>query len=102
MINTLISVNENDNEDVTNHTEEEDSDAKIIKTSISENYDNEDEYDAQIIKSENDNNNEDVTNHTEEEDASWENRNDTLPSPGFKASSSLVSLSLYWAKMGSK
>ena len=34
MINTLISVNENDNEDVTNHTEEEDSDAKIIKTSI--------------------------------------------------------------------
>ena len=32
MIKTSISVN--DNEDVTNHTEEEDSDAKIIKTSI--------------------------------------------------------------------
>ena len=93
-------INNIDNEDVTNHTEEVNYDAKIIKTSISEN-DNinndvyEDEYDAKIIKSENDKgDNEDVTNHTEEEDTSWENRNDTLTSPGFKASSSLVSLSI--------
>ena len=34
---------------------------------------------------EDDGNNRDVTNHTEEEDPCRENRNDTLPSPGFKA-----------------
>ena len=69
------------------HIEDEDNDAKIIKTSIIVNdNDNEDvyedEYDAKIIKTENDY--EDVSNHTEEEDSCRENRNDTLPSPGFK------------------